>query len=153
MEKEKLVYKRSNCQIVELDKDTGQIIRIVGYRYKLEKLNDPGFTTVYAGKLCKVLKFDLDGLDFDDLTILKIQPATDNSTIEPLHHFVQSYNGYRVLLFVYCCMETEDGKVERCLYNGTDKYLTEFSLPTKFKINERLYLYESETWKTFPDQN
>ena len=50
MEKEKVNYKRSNCQIMELNKDTGQLIRIVGYRYKLDSLNDPEFTTVYVFK-------------------------------------------------------------------------------------------------------
>ena len=48
MEKEKVDIKKSNSQIVELNKDTGQIIRTVGYRYKLDKVNDPDFTTVYV---------------------------------------------------------------------------------------------------------
>ena len=48
MEKEKVDYKRSNCQITELNKDTGQLIRIVGYRYKRDSLNDSDFTTVYV---------------------------------------------------------------------------------------------------------
>ena len=48
MEKEKVDYKRSNCQILELNKDTGQLICIVGYRYKRDSLNDPDFTTVYV---------------------------------------------------------------------------------------------------------
>ena len=98
------------------------------------------------------MKFELNGLEFDDLTILKIKPVTDNLTINPLHHFIQSYNGHKVLLFLYSYVKTANGKIERCLHNGTDRHLTEYSLPKRFLINENLYYYENKTWKVFSEQ-
>ena len=97
------------------------------------------------------MKFEINGLDFDDLTILKIKPVTNDLTVKPLHHFIQNYNGHKVLLFLYSCTKVEDGKVTRCLHNGTDRYLTEYSLPTKFQIDEHLYHYENQTWKVYSD--
>merc|ERR1711976_826822 len=112
-------YKRSNSSIFELDLNQ-KLTKTIGYRYKLLDLNRSDFTTIYAGKLCSILKFCLTGLEeISKETILRMKPDANSSTIKPLHQFIQCYNGNQFLLMLFALTKLDDKTY--CHFNGTDK--------------------------------
>ena len=122
-----------------------RLTKITGYRYKLSDLDRPGFTTVFvrtirykiklkkikAGKLRSVLKLCLTGLEqFSKELILTMKPVVSNSTINPVHQFIQCYNENQFLLMLFASKNLDDKNI---------------NISMELKKGLKLYIYSSSS--------
>ena len=91
------------------------------------------------------MKLCLTGLDeIDKELILKMKPVASSSTIQPMHMFIQCYNGNQFLLMLFAA-KTLDSKTY-CHFNGTEKRTETLHLPKEFYVDGKLFSYENQEW-------
>ena len=78
---------------------------------------------------------------------MKITPVLNKDentqTIQPLHQFIQDYNGKQFLLMLFV---GDKVNASFCHFNGTEKKIELLARPNQFYIDGRTFAYENEKW-------
>ena len=91
------------------------------------------------------MKLYLTGLDdIDKELILKMKPVASDSTIQPMHQFIQCYNGNKFFLLLFAAKTL--GNKTYCHFNGTEKRTETLHFPKKFYVDGKLFSYHNQKW-------
>ena len=75
-----------------------------------------------------------------------MKPVANDSTIKPLHQFIQCYDQNQFLLMLFALTKLDDKTY--CHFNGTDKRTETIHLPKEFYVDRKRFSYQNEKWIT-----
>ena len=65
---------------------------------------------------------------------------TITQAVQPLHQFIQDYNGNEFLLMLFACKKSN---TTFCHFNGTEKKIEIMTQPNQFSINGTIFSYDN----------
>ena len=75
-----------------------------------------------------------------------MEPVLTKNTLQYLHKFIQYYGAERIYFFYYATKVNKlvEKLSEKVLFNGDQKYLTTYNLPTEFCLENEIYTYDDQ---------